>query len=189
MENLQTIDESLLRFFNKTISNSVFDKIFPFITEVDAWVLVYLAGFIWLFWKGGTAGRLCAVALILTVTVTDQLNSSILKEYFGRLRPCHTLTDINVLVDCGGGKSMPSSHAANNFAAAWVIVSFFKKNQWIWFTLAAMMAFSRVYIGVHYPMDILAGAVVGTIIGLSVSQAVIWAKELILKKTKVKPRK
>jgi undecaprenyl-diphosphatase len=68
---------------------------------------------------------------------------------------------VHLLVHCGGGKSFPSSHAANNFGAATILTYFYRKIAWIFFSLAALVAFSRVYVGVHYPFDVLAGAILG----------------------------
>jgi undecaprenyl-diphosphatase len=172
IEFLQNVDLQLFYWINHSWSNGFFDKLMPFITETDSWILVYLVGFYVLFFKTGKTGRIAGLALILTIIATDQFNSSVLKELFGRLRPCHTLPDVNLLVGCGGGKSMPSSHAANNFAAATVIVYYFRKNYAIFYSVAVLVALSRVYVGVHYPSDIMVGAFVGTSIGLSISYLV-----------------
>lgn len=83
----------------------------------------------------------------------------------GRIRPCHTLPDIRLLVPCGGGKSFPSSHAVNNFAFAILLGSFFKEYKFHFIILASLVAFSRVYVGVHYPSDVIFGSILGCIIG------------------------
>lgn len=168
-EILQNIDTQVFYLINNGLSNKILDKIMPFITEVDSWVLVYLVGFYYLFFKSGRNGRIAGVALILTIIATDQINSSILKELVGRIRPCHVLPNVNLLVDCGGGKSFPSSHAANNFAAATVIILFFRKYHYFFYSIAALVALSRVYVGVHYPIDITVGAFVGLLIAIIMS--------------------
>jgi undecaprenyl-diphosphatase len=164
MDILLNLDTQLFYFLNSALANPVFDTIMPFITEVQPWILIYLFGFWFLFFKSGKKGKITAITLIITIIATDQINSSLIKEYVGRMRPCHVLDHVRLLVDCGGGKSFPSSHAANNFAAAYVVTYFFKKNQWFFYTIAGLMAFSRVYIGVHYPLDIIGGALVGLIV-------------------------
>lgn len=165
----QQLDEWLFYAINQGWANPFFDKMMPFITQVDSWLLLYLLGFYILFFRAGREGRVAAIALILTIIATDQLNSSVLKELFGRIRPCHELGDLRLLVNCGGGKSMPSSHAANNFAAAVVLVSFFRREAFVLFLVASLMALSRVYVGVHYPFDIIAGAIVGASVGLIIT--------------------
>jgi undecaprenyl-diphosphatase len=179
----QQIDEWLFYAINHGWANPIFDKMMPFITQVDSWVLLYLLGFYILFFRAGRAGRVAAVALILTIIASDQINSSYLKEMIGRIRPCHVLDDVRLLMPCGGGKSMPSSHAANNFAAAVVLVSFFRREAFILFLVASLMAISRVYVGVHYPMDILAGAAFGTVVALIVTFIVRYVDNIIFRKS------
>lgn len=164
-EIVQSIDVWLFHFFNSWLANPLFDKLMPFITEVKHWLLVYVFLLVMLFWKGGRAGRLCGAALLLGVVLSDQLNSHFLKEIFARLRPCFTLDSVRLLVDCGPGKSFPSSHAVNNFVMAMILSHFYGSYRWLLFTIAALMAFSRVYIGVHYPFDVIGGAAIGILLG------------------------
>ncbi len=166
---LYNIDVSLFRFFNSTIANPVFDFIMPILTNEQYWLPVYIIGLILLIWKGGIKGRLTALTLILTVIISDQISSSFLKEIIGRIRPCHTLDNVHLLVGCGGGKSFPSSHAVNNFAAAMVIFKFFPQKKYLFFSIAGIVTFTRVYCGVHYPSDLLGGTVIGLFIGWSVA--------------------
>lgn len=79
----------------------------------------------------------------------------------GTPRPCHALQNVHLLVSCGSGFSFPSSHAVNNFAGALILAFFFPRNKWWFFGIAAIVAFSRVYVGVHYPFDVIGGAVIG----------------------------
>lgn len=181
-EFLQNIDTYIFYMINKGWSNSLFDKFMPLITNVDSWILIYLFGFYYLFFKSGKTGKITAITLIFTILITDQINSSLLKELFSRTRPCHILHNINLLVGCGGGKSFPSSHAANNFAAAMVVTYFFKKNYFIFFFIAFLVSISRVYVGVHYPIDILAGAIVGLLMGYIISLIIQKISEKFIKK-------
>lgn len=110
---------------------------------------------------------------ILCFAITDFTSASILKPYFSRLRPCHNkeLSSImNKLVDCGGENSFPSSHASNHFglAAFWYNAVFLQiKRRWNWLWIwAILIGYAQIYVGKHYPFDILAGAVIGLIAGL-----------------------
>ena len=164
MEYIISFDTYLFYLINNGLSNKIFDAFMPFITEMDNWLMIYILGFWFLFFKSGKNGRIAAIVLIITIIISDQLSSTFIKEWVGRIRPCHTLEHVNLLVGCGGGKSFPSSHAVNNFAAAFVITFYFKKYRWFFFTMAALVAISRVYVGVHYPVDILAGTLIGLVV-------------------------
>ncbi len=163
---IENIDIYLFRLVNRGLSCGFLDKFMPILTNVENWLIVYVILFVWLLWKGGRDGRILAAVLIATVIISDQLNSEIFKSMFDRLRPCSVLEDVNVLVNCGKGRSFPSSHAVNNFAAAVVLGAHFRQYRWIYIAVAAIVSFSRVYVGVHYPMDIFAGALAGVTIGL-----------------------
>ncbi len=165
METLIQLDKTVFAFFNQTLTNPVFDKFFPFITNGEHWVLLYAALIIWLLWKCGKNGRICVLALAITITLSDGINSRLIKPAVNRNRPCQEAGMYSrTLVNCGAGKSFASSHAANNFAAAIILSFFFIKMRWIFFSVAALMAFSRVYVGVHYPIDIISGAIIGSLI-------------------------
>lgn len=166
IEFLYEIDKTLFYFFNHTISNSVFDKFFPYVTEVRHWYIAYFILLLILFFKGGKIGKIAALMTIVLITVSDQLSSSLLKNLIARPRPCNILPDVNILVFCSGSYSMPSSHAVNNFTVAAFFSSLYPKFKWILYSVAALMAISRPYVGVHYPSDIIVGGVIGILIGL-----------------------
>ena len=163
-EFLQSFDVSIFRFINSTLSNPVFDVLMPFVTDLNKQriVLALVAAIVlWMLIRGDKRTRLAAIVLICTITFSDQLSSSIVKFMFERVRPCRELLDVRLLVSCGSGFSFPSSHAVNNFAGALILVFFFPRAKWWFFGIAAIVAFSRVYVGVHYPSDIIGGAVIG----------------------------
>jgi len=165
METIIQLDKTVFAFLNQTIANPLFDKFFPFITNGEHWVLLYAVLIIWILWKGGRNGRICVLALALTITLSDGINSRLIKPAVNRDRPCNeTGMYVRSLVPCGNGKSFASSHSANNFAAAVILSFFFIKMRWVFFSIAALVAFSRVYVGVHYPIDIISGAIIGSLI-------------------------
>ena len=172
---LYSVDVTIFFFINHTLANPVLDWLMPFLTDLNKQepvliILPFVIGLI--LWKGGSKGRITVGVLIATVIISDQFNSSFLKELFGRIRPCRALEGVRLLVDCGGGLSFPSSHAVNNFAGAFVISHFYKEQKWYWYTFAFLVAFSRPYVGVHYPSDILAGSLIG--IGIGFLTTYLW---------------
>ncbi|MGB9770414.1 MAG: phosphatase PAP2 family protein [Candidatus Kapaibacteriota bacterium] len=166
METLLNIDITIFYFINKTIANPVLDKIFVLLTIQENWYIAYAILIYFMLTKYNWRGRIFLIVLVLTIITSDQLSSHLIKELVGRIRPCHSLSDIRLLVPCGGGKSFPSSHAVNNFAFAIVLGTFFKQYRTHFLTIATLIAISRVYVGVHYPSDVIAGALLGLLIGL-----------------------
>jgi len=160
--DLYPADSTLFRVVNSGMANPILDVVMPVLTEVRNFYVPYAILFIALLWKGGRRGRICALLLALAVLAADPLSSRVIKEMVMRVRPCSALEDVRILVGCGAGKSFPSSHAVNNFAAAVVIGYFFRRALPYALAVAATIAFSRVYVGVHYPGDVLGGAIIGS---------------------------
>jgi undecaprenyl-diphosphatase len=158
-----SIDQSLFWFLNTTTANVLLDKIIPFITERNNWFLLYIFLFFFLVLKLGKDGRVAAILIILAVSLADQTTSSILKPLFERLRPCHELEGVRLLAGCGGKYGFPSSHAANFFAAATLFSIFFPRYKIIYLVIALLVAYSRIYVGVHYPSDVIVGSFVGIV--------------------------
>lgn len=179
---LFSIDLEVLYFFNHTISTGFLDKFFSIITNVNNWYIAYiiLLGISWT--KGGMKGKLAVIGIILLIVVTDQTGYRLLKEFFARPRPCDALTDVITPLGCTGTFSFPSNHALNNFAAAIFFSILFPKLKWILFTVASLIALSRVYLGLHYPSDILGGAIIGLFFGYIFALLVLYLEKFINEK-------
>lgn len=178
MEALYSIDLAIFYLFNHTFSTGFLDKFFAIITNVKSWYIAYiiLAGIAW--FKGGTRGKIAVVGIVILIIVSDQFGYRLLKEIFQRARPCNTLSDAITPIGCAGSFSFPSNHALNNFAAAAFLYKLYPKFKWIFFTVAILISISRIYLGVHYPSDVLGGALIGFLLGYLFSVA---AKRIIVK--------
>ena len=159
------IDKLIMVFFNKTISNPIFDYIMPIITNQNFLVFSGLILIGYLAYYGEKRGRITIVVLLIAASFSDAICFQVIKPWVGRIRPSHEFYDyINLLVSKGGKYSFPSNHAANSFVFATVLSYFYEKNKTFLYILASAIAFSRVYVGVHYPLDIVSGAIIGYII-------------------------
>jgi len=178
----KALDIKIFFLINQTLSNPVFDSIMPLITNKNNWVLIIIILFFYLAIMNGRRGQIALVILIVVVGLTDSFSTFILKPYFGRIRPSYDIYEyINLLVAKGGKWSMPSNHAANISAIAVVLSYFYDKMKIPLYSLAVIIAFSRVYVGVHYPADVLLGGLIGY--GMAWSILTLW---VILKMRELK---
>ena len=186
LEFILEIDTALFYFINVTLANPFFDWFMPFITEKKHWFPVWGILIIGLLWKGGKKGRIAVVLIIPVIFLSDQLSAHVLKPLIARQRPCVTLPDVYMLVDIKRSLSFPSAHAANFFAVATYFNYWYPKYRWIYFGAAFFVALSRVSIGVHYPLDIIAGGILGACCALFVIYTWKWIESIIEKRRAAK---
>ena len=161
------LDYNFLYFFNSIISNSFFDLIFPIITNSKNWIFPILFFYTLLIIKFKQRGIIAFLLTLLCVIITDAISAQLLKPYFMRIRPSHELYEnINLLIAKGGKFSFPSNHAANSMALAFTTSFFFKSSFKYLFILSIMIGFSRIYVGVHYPFDVIFGFIFGYLISM-----------------------
>lgn len=157
--SLPETDISLFLFINKNLQNSFFDAIMPFVTKNGE--LIFLPFMLWAFLKERGKAWIPFIIALFSVALADG-SGHILKDIFARQRPCDTIENINLLVGCGRSFSLPSNHATNAFGFA-MAFWFMRRDiiSCLLILVAAVIGFSRVYVGVHYPFDIIAGAMLG----------------------------
>lgn len=162
MNTLIEIDHALFHFINDTIANPILNWIMPIVTNENNIAIPLILFWLWLLLFQGKRGKIAAILLLLTVALTDIIAAQIIKPWIGRIRPSHAMLDnINLLVSKGGKYGFVSNHAANTLAAATIIGYFYKKWKSVVITISIIVGFSRVYVGVHYPFDVLGGWLFG----------------------------
>jgi len=153
------------------------DSIIPFFRNQWFWTPLYLFLAIFIPLKFSKRGLVWCLLFILCFVISDQVSATLMKPYFHRLRPCHNpylSSIIHQLVPCGGQYGFPSSHASNHFSVGiFSAVTLGRLAKWVWpvaILWALLVSFSQVYVGVHYPLDVTCGALLGTIVGVLVGK-------------------
>ena len=177
MTTLLHFDEQLFQLINGEWHNAFFDNLMPLWRNKRFWIPAYIIGLAYLIWTYKKQAIFIVLAAVLTIGLADTMSSKIIKKTVKRPRPCRNeiLADnLNLLVHCGGGYSFTSSHATNHFALAVFFVSLFgrMKRKWKFAFLfwAGSIAYGQVYVGVHYPLDVFSGAILGSLIGYLVAK-------------------
>jgi undecaprenyl-diphosphatase len=169
---LKQIDQQLFLIINRIWTNDFFDFIMPLMRSKLFWAPLYLFLIVFFVVNFGKKGWISVLFILITFALTDFISAGVFKPIFERLRPCN---DPNIMgmarniVGCGSGYSFVSSHAANHFGMAIIIGSIFKQ-KWPWvksafIIWATVICYAQVYVGVHYPLDVICGAIIGILIG------------------------
>lgn len=166
-------DQVLFMYINRVFTNSFLDNLFPVWRESITWYPLYLFLLVFTVMNFGMKAWPWILFLIITVVITDQVSSSFVKEFFSRPRPCRDPSFshyVRLLMNrCPSSGSFTSSHATNHFGAA-VFISitmkdYFRNWRHLFFFWAATVSYGQVYVGVHYPTDVIGGAALGSLIG------------------------
>ncbi len=168
---IEELDRSLFLIIN-SINSPFFDEVMHYITRKYTWVPLYAFVLFIYFRERGREALLLTIFAIILITASDQGSVRLFKDQFMRLRPCHD-PDIAHLVHivrdrCGGLYGFISSHASNTFAFA-LFSHLVVRRRWFAVTLfswATLVSYSRLYVGVHYPGDIVVGALFGMLTAL-----------------------
>ncbi len=184
-------DLSLLHQINTAWSHPVLDWLMPALSAIEAWLPLIIVVVLLTAWRGGKRSRIMLLCLGIAVGIGDGVISNTLKKTIGRVRPRDAMADV-IVRDLGTaspafmrlfetpvkrmseprsetrGKSFPSSHTVNMFAAATVIACFYRRAGMLMYLLAAAIAYSRIYCGAHWPSDIPPSMALGVLVGLGV---------------------
>jgi undecaprenyl-diphosphatase len=189
-QQIKDIDQALFHQINGVWQHPLLDNVLPWTRHSNNWIPLYIGLLGWLGYKIGWKTLKWLLFALINVGMTDQISSSVFKPLFHRLRPCNDpalLVKTRLLLEqCAGGFSFTSSHAANHFGLAmFIFITWgmaqqrFTKFFFVW---AGIIAFAQVYVGVHYPLDILGGAIIGLVSGYVIAKAYLkWAGPMELK--------
>ncbi len=168
---LQQLDVFLFECINTGLSNSVFDLILPIIREKLVWIPLYVFILAFILFNYKKQSYWMIVFLFITAGTSDIISSHVIKKSVQRLRPCNStelFEDFNRRVRCGSGYSFTSSHAANHYAIAWYLVFVLAGiPRWAKYSLltwAGAICLAQVYVGVHFPVDVFCGALLGFLV-------------------------
>lgn len=165
------LDRDLFLFFNTKFTNSFLDVIMPTLRHRNTWIPLYVIILFVVIWKMKWRCVPWIICLIFATAAADIISSHFFKPYFGRFRPCNELSPVyNEMIlrlkKCSGHNSFTSSHAANHGAIASFIImastQYYRRFLWAFALWAIVICWAQIYVGVHYPLDILGGLIIGT---------------------------
>ncbi|NRB64155.1 MAG: phosphatase PAP2 family protein [Saprospiraceae bacterium] len=178
MTTLLSLDESLFYFINTQLQNGVMDAIMPWWRDKETWFPLYIIILLFSVYRFKWKGLFFVLAIGLSTGLSDLASSKVMKPSFERLRPCNDPAmeeKVRLLVGCGKAYSFTSSHAANHFAIATFIVFtlglIYPGLKWPFYFWAFSISLGQVYVGVHYPTDVIVGGLIGWTIGYLVAKA------------------
>ncbi len=202
LEEAQQFDQWLMLHMNRDWANPLLDHLLPTVTSFAAWTPLIVLGAVFAAWRGGFRARSFLICVTLAALLSEGLVGGPLKKIIGRVRPNEAMSEVvkrtlpkarpqmlamfqlpdvepgHDLKSGAKGKSFPSSHTVNMFAVAAVALMFLGRRGWIFFMVAALVAWSRIYCGVHWPSDVIGSVPLGLLSGWIVTRlAEAWWKK------------
>ena len=173
LNKFKELDHKLFMEVNGKWHNLFLDNLLPFTREPQLWVPFYCFLILFAVINFKKRGFYWVLCFALTISLTNYISSTLIKEAVLRLRPCQDplmIGHVRLLVNgCPGNPSFPSSHAVNHFAVAMFVFTTYKNPLSRWWILlffwAAIISYAQVYVGVHFPVDVTCGAIIGCFLG------------------------
>ncbi len=165
-----SFDQHLFRLINSEWTHPWLNAFMPWVTDLhkNQTVMVIAIPTLLLLWfyRSRKQMLVALVGLLISIALADNFIYRVLKPSFERPRPPYVEKTIELRSDRYAGYSFPSNHAANNFAAAGFLSLCYPALTPVFLLVASIVGYSRIYVGVHYPLDVIAGGVIGLIFGL-----------------------
>ena len=170
LDALLVWDERIFHLLNKAWLHPLLDRLLPFITDSRNFILPFIIAAIIIGLVGRLRGLRFLVLAVVSVVVADAISTYLFKSEFLRARPCIGLADVRLLVGCTNSPSFPSNHAVNASVLATLATRYMPRFCLPAMALAFLVVYSRVYVGVHYPLDVLVGSMLGVVVALVFSR-------------------
>lgn len=164
IEIFKKVDNTILRWINVKFRNKTFDKIMPIITSAGNLGIIWIVISVLLITKKDY--RVLGQTILIALVITTIIGEGIIKNIVKRKRPFYGNDDKELLISRPITYSFPSGHTASSFAVATVFIKTDNAASLEIMLLACLIAFSRIYLGVHYPSDVIGGGIIGTLCGL-----------------------
>lgn len=166
MDAIIRLDTAVFHFINGNLTSTWLDMLMPFVTEKFNFNGAIIIAAILILILGKRHDRIGLLLLVVVVLSSDFFTNQ-LKHIIGRIRPCNALDNVRLVMACTKSYSFPSGHATNIFGAMVFLSCRYRRFAPLFIAFACLVAYSRVYVGVHYPIDVLGGAVIGTGVALA----------------------